>query len=111
MQRTKMICSHRIAMKSKEKNANSTHAINLTVRRHVDRRFGRNSIFAPPITRHRLLLRVKQDSWFAVECVRTAACNRLFVSCEGEHGELESVNLMSKKGVKQGGLQVREWAH
>ena len=60
----------------------------LAMCRHVHRRLGRNSILAPPQTGHSLLLRVELQTGLAVECVGTAARNRLLVTSEGEHGEL-----------------------
>jgi hypothetical protein len=60
----------------------------LAVRGHIHGCLGRQRIFAPPQTGHCLLLGVELQPWLAVECVGTAARNRLLVTSEGEHGEL-----------------------
>ncbi len=57
----------------------------LTMRRHLGTRPRRHRILAPPQTRHRLRLRVKIDSGFAVERVSSTAGNGFFVAGEGEH--------------------------
>jgi hypothetical protein len=81
------------------------------MRGHINRRLRRNRVLTSPQTRHRLLLCVKLEAWLSVKGVRSAACDRLLVTGEGEHGELDVISLNSNLlGMKEN-LQERGWAH
>lgn len=59
---------------------------------HGNIRLRRNRIFAPPQARDRLLLCVELQTRLAVECVGSAASNRLLVAGEREHGQLHCIS-------------------
>lgn len=57
----------------------------LTMRRHIHTRLRRNSVLAPPQTRHSLLLRIELQARFPIKRIRASTSYTLLIAREAEH--------------------------